>query len=110
LPRLLKLAVSTYTLDFRKMGDINGDGVIDDADADIFMKSFLSKRGDPNYNPACDFNGNGEVDLDDLLTLVNNYGLTYEEWKSQQEKVSATALPLVGLLLLTFIVGGFLFK
>jgi len=105
MPRLLKSALA-LTLDFRKVGDINGDGVIDDADADIFMKSFLAKRGDPNYNPLCDFNKNGEVDINDLFTLINNYGLTYEEWRTQQEKkAAANLLPLISFLALTFLFG-----
>ena len=104
MARLLKSALA-LTLDFRKAGDINGDGVIDDADADIFMKSFLAKRGDPNYDPACDFNGNGEVDIDDLFTLINNYGLTYEEWKAQQGERAVSLWPLIGLLALTLLFG-----
>ncbi|MHA1832900.1 MAG: dockerin type I domain-containing protein [Candidatus Baldrarchaeia archaeon] len=104
MPRLLKSAF-TFAYDFRKAGDINGDGVINNADADIFMKSFLAKRGDPNYNPTCDFNGNGEVDVDDLFTLINNYGLTYEEWKARQGERAVSLLPLIGLLALTLLFG-----
>ena len=68
------------------------------------MKSFMARRGDPNYNPACDFNQNGEVDMEDFFTIINNYGLTYEEWKTQQEKI-ADLLPLIGFLALTLLFG-----
>lgn len=102
MPRLIKSALLPLT-DFRRAGDINGDGVIDDADADIFMKSFMAKRGDPNYNPACDFNANGEVDINDLFTLINNYGLTYEQWRAQQQTLNL--LPLLGFLALLLLFG-----
>ena len=54
--------------------DLNGDGVVDDADRAIFDIAYGSKAGDTNWNPACDFNNSGEVDLDDLVLLGANYG------------------------------------
>jgi len=99
MPRLLKLIT-----DFRRMGDINGDGVIDDNDVHLFMKAFPSKRGDPNYNPDCDFNGNGEVDKNDLTVLFQNYGLTKEKWKAEQTK---NVLTVSAFIILTLVLGGF---
>lgn len=58
----------------REMGDVNGDGVIDDKDVDLVKKAYGSREGDPNWNPACDLNHNGVVDAGDVAIVSRNYG------------------------------------
>ncbi len=49
------------------IGDVNGDGKIDDADADAVTDAI--ERGDVKY----DLNGDGETDITDLAYVVRNY-------------------------------------
>ncbi len=55
-------------------GDVNGDGVVNVLD----LSELLGAWGPcpPPCPPACpaDLNGNCEVDVDDLLTLLANWG------------------------------------
>jgi hypothetical protein len=39
------------------------------------VDSFGSAAGDANYDPRCDFNHDDAVDVVDLLTVVENFGL-----------------------------------
>jgi len=54
----------------RALGDVNGDGVIDEKDLDLFKAAYQSGR----YDPACDFNHDGVIDASDLAILSRNYG------------------------------------
>jgi len=54
-------------------GDANGDGHINFIDYAILANSWLQKVGDPNYNPAADFNGDGIVNNYDLDIYNTNY-------------------------------------
>ncbi len=49
-----------------KKGDINGDGKIDETDVNLSRKILL---GDAPYNPAADFNNDGQVTAQDLSTI-----------------------------------------
>jgi len=60
--------------ELRKMGDVNGDGIIDTKDIEIMKVAFGSTPGKPNWNPAYDLNGDGKVDMRDIGTAANNYG------------------------------------
>jgi hypothetical protein len=60
--------------ELRKMGDVNGDGIICKKDLEIMQAAYGSTPGSPNWNPACDLNGDGTVDIFDAITLANNYG------------------------------------
>jgi len=53
----------------REMGDVNGDGVIDMKDVDLFKAAYGGR-----YDPACDFNHDGVIDASDLAILSRNYG------------------------------------
>jgi hypothetical protein len=52
-------------------GDVNGDGVIDQADLDLASAAFGRSQEDPLFVPAADLNEDGVVGLDDLRTLVD---------------------------------------
>ena len=59
------------------LGDTNGDGKVNLVDLVIFAKAYGSKPGDPNWNPAADILGHGNVDLADLVALELHYGQHY---------------------------------
>jgi hypothetical protein len=59
---------------FAKMGDINQDGYINDADIAIIQAAWGSRPGDANWNPLCDLNGDGIINLLDLGVVTFNYG------------------------------------
>jgi len=58
----------------REMGDVNGDGVIDQEDMDLFEAAIGTVRGQSGYNEACDLNHDGIVDLRDLTRASGNFG------------------------------------
>ncbi|MFO0954115.1 MAG: hypothetical protein U0835_23765 [Isosphaeraceae bacterium] len=54
-------------------GDVNGDGQVTLADLQQFAQTpFPAGRGSANYNPALDFNRNGQVGQDDVRLLLRN--------------------------------------
>lgn len=55
-------------------GDVDGDGEVDLADLAALLASYNRCAGDPDYNPAADFNNDNCVDLSDLATLLSRYG------------------------------------
>lgn len=63
-------------------GDVNADGVINNADVTELVSG-------GSYNVACDIDGNGTVDYYDLMIVLNNYGKTTdsEETKTTPEVV-----------------------
>jgi len=67
---------------FHKLGDVNRDGVIDDRDLALMRAAFGAKPGDPNWNPDCDLNGDGIINVKDVGLASRNYGLTIENWKA----------------------------
>jgi len=75
-------AVRTSVLraEFRKLGDVNGDGVIDGRDITLIARAMGSRPGDSNWNPACDLNGDGVVDSTDLAIAEAHFELTFDQW------------------------------
>lgn len=61
-----------------EMGDVNGDGIIDETDMRLFACAFGSQYGDSNYNPAADFNNDGVVDVRDLAIIGQFFPLSVE--------------------------------
>ena len=56
-------------------GDINGDSVVDSADAYIVLTSFLGEKVDTLLEKRVDMNGNGIIDLEDVYILyTGSYG------------------------------------
>lgn len=61
------------------VGDINGDGIVDDTDLHLFMCAFGKTILEDGYNPAADFNGDGIVDIRDLAILGRQFDLNVEK-------------------------------
>lgn len=60
-------------------GDLNGDGIIDNADLQIFLAAYCSKIGDINYNADADFNKDGNVDARDLAVIGAQFDLNIDK-------------------------------
>jgi len=58
------------------MGDVTGDGTVDDQDMNIISLAFGSYPGHPRWNPDADLNHDGKIDLVDLAMGLSNYGKT----------------------------------
>jgi hypothetical protein len=70
-----RLALSGFTpanVIGTSVGDINGDGKVDLADVQAFAGTYMSRKGNPNYNPAADFNHNGVINFYDAKALLHN--------------------------------------
>jgi len=63
------------------LGDINGDGIVDDADADVIGLAYGSSPGDESWNPDADIWGpndepDGYINIYDLAMWGKEYGDT----------------------------------
>ena len=58
-------------------GDINGDFNVTNADVAVLTNAYGSSYADARWNPNADINGNGVVDLRDLVILALHYGQHY---------------------------------
>ena len=56
------------------VGDVNGDGNVDINDLNAWNAALGSHPGDPNWNPQADINGDGVVDKQDGVLIIENYG------------------------------------
>lgn len=54
------------------VGDVNGDGKVNLADLQAFAAAYMSRKGDPNYNLAADFNQNGVINQADARILIKH--------------------------------------
>jgi len=54
--------------------DVNCDGVVDQLDLTAAQLFFMAKEGDANWNAAkaADVNGDGRVDIEDLILILKN--------------------------------------
>jgi hypothetical protein len=70
------LALTTYQWTFQMLypGDVDGDTHVDVVYLLFLVDAFGTYFASPLYNPACDFNCDGAVDVFDLLTLVYAFG------------------------------------
>lgn len=58
-----------------RLGDFNGNGVVDDDDLDMIAEAFGSYPGHPKWREECDLNKDGKIDLMDLYTVARHYGM-----------------------------------
>lgn len=54
-------------------GDLNGDGRVDIQDIVIAAMSFGTTPASPNWNPVVDFDGNGVINVLDLVLLTTHW-------------------------------------
>lgn len=64
--------VGSYQAETTLVGDINSDGKVDLADLQAFAPTYMSRKGQPNYVAAADFNRNGIINLYDAKALLHN--------------------------------------
>jgi Dockerin type I domain len=67
-----KQTTGSFELDVTLAGDVNGDGTVNLADLQSFAPTYETVPGNPNFNPAADFNQNGIVNLYDAKALMQN--------------------------------------
>lgn len=58
-----------------KVGDVNGDNIIDLSDLGYLATAYGTRTGDALFDTRCDFNSDDIIDLSDLGWLASNYGL-----------------------------------
>lgn len=58
------------------LGELSGDGEIGLADLAELLAAYRACEGNPDFNPAADFDNSGCVDLSDLAFLLSVYGET----------------------------------
>ena len=88
---------------FHSMGDVNGDGVINEMDMALIQAAYGKRSSSPQWNTpmnmpqdnplgttilysSCDLNGDGVVDIKDLSICARNQGMdvfTFMGWPSQ---------------------------
>jgi len=61
-------------IDWRILGDVNGDNKVCSLDLFQLGKAYGSDSSKPNWNPDCDFNWDGKIDDSDLTSVSSNYG------------------------------------
>jgi hypothetical protein len=54
-------------------GDLTGEGQVDDADFATFLAAYGRSQGEPQYNPACDLDGDGTVTIVDYQMWLQCY-------------------------------------
>ncbi|MEM2970925.1 MAG: CARDB domain-containing protein [Candidatus Bathyarchaeia archaeon] len=55
------------------VGDINGNGIVNIDDLTLWDAAFNSRPSEPNWNPQADINGDGIVDKEDGILIIQNY-------------------------------------
>jgi len=76
----VKAIVKVADEEFHRKGDVNWDGVIDEEDLNLLREAYGSRPGDPNWNPDADLDGDGYVDVRDIVTCAQNQGLVAPEY------------------------------
>ena len=67
---------NTTVVDFgtTREGDSNGDNNINILDISLLISAYGSSEGGPDWNPHCDFNRDGYVNILDAVALAGNFG------------------------------------
>jgi uncharacterized repeat protein (TIGR03803 family) len=61
---------------FRLFGDVNSNGKVDDMDRAVFLASYRSRKGMPNYRWYLDYNCDGTIDSIDYYEFIRRSGTT----------------------------------
>lgn len=84
---------TTVTAQFSKTyapGDINGDKVANLTDWLTFIQHYPSSRGDANYDPVCDVNGDEKIDDQDKTSFLDVLGTPVTFLASDQNSTVIT--------------------
>ncbi len=65
-------STGAYEANTTLVGDVNGDGTVNQADLQGFAAAYETGPGNPNYNLAADFNHDGIVNQADAKALMEN--------------------------------------
>jgi len=60
-------------IQIRKMGDVDGDGIVNIRDVTAAILAFHTWPGKPRWNPYCDLDLNGMVNMRDIQTIAMNF-------------------------------------
>jgi hypothetical protein len=55
-------------------GDVDADFDVDIFDVVQIASVYCVSKPNPNYNPNCDINNDGTIDIYDIVTAAENYG------------------------------------
>lgn len=61
-------------------GDVNDDGIINNADKELILEAFNKDFFDAGYNPACDLNADFLIDNSDLMWFFEYQGKTTKDY------------------------------
>ena len=70
----MDLAMLEVNPDGGKLGDTNGDGVVNENDVLPIIEAFGSRAGEPEYSAKIDTNNDGFIDELDLFAVGSNFG------------------------------------
>jgi hypothetical protein len=73
-PRVTDGLVDLGAYEWTWPGDVNGDTHVNQQDLLLLAAAFGTSASQPAYSRTCDFNGDGAVDVVDLLYLLENWG------------------------------------
>jgi hypothetical protein len=76
LTEILGTIIVDYTVRIKIPGDINGDDATNVFDLGSLGKAYGSTPESPNWNAEADINKDNIIDINDLITLYQNYGIT----------------------------------
>ena len=77
-PNATPSTMTAGTVGVTYLGDLNGEFKVNFDDMIIFVGDYIAYWTNGAYNPAADFNHNGQIDFDDLRTFRGAYQ-NYEE-------------------------------
>lgn len=81
------------------MGDANLDGYIDRRDLDLISYAYGATKDRPNWIGACDFNGDGQIDVFDAVTCSSNNGKNIWDFFGLPKPIDPNAqLILIGVI------------
>jgi hypothetical protein len=73
-PLLCETVDGVFILSNMIPGDLNLDGIVDISDAILASRSYGSSLGDPDWNSLADLDGNGIIDIFDMIRLAMMFG------------------------------------
>lgn len=84
---------------FHKKGDVNWDGKIDMEDINRIAAAYGSRPGDPKWDPECDLNGDGIINIFDIVIAARHFGTTAPQYTTPfSVQVEAGRVVLKGVL------------